>query len=59
VWLVLYGAVVAQLPSPDPLLLAVSLSYIVYYCGLSLFLEHRRRTARREALAPARALEGV
>ena len=59
VWLVLYGAIVAQLPSPDPLLLAASLSYIVYYCGLSLFLEHRRRSARREAPVPARALEGV
>jgi phosphatidylcholine synthase len=59
VWLVLYGAVVAQLPSPDPLLLAASLAYIVYYCGLSLFLEHKRRSARREAPVPARALEGV
>ena len=59
VWLVLYGVIVAQLPSPAPLLLALSLSYIVYYCGLSLYLEHRRRNARREAPVPARALEGV
>jgi phosphatidylcholine synthase len=58
VWLVLYGVVVAQLPSPDPLVLAASLSYIVYYCGLSLYLEHRRRTARR-GFTRARALEGV
>jgi phosphatidylcholine synthase len=57
VWLVLYGVIVAQLPSPDPLLLAASLSYIVYYCALSLFLEHRRRNARRAPLSAA--LEGV
>ena len=58
-WLVLYGAIVAQLPSPDPLLLAASLAYIVYYAGLSVFLEHRRRAARRDVPSPARALEGV
>jgi phosphatidylcholine synthase len=59
VWLVLYAVVVAQLPSPDPLLLAASLSYIVYYCGLSLYLEHRRRNARRAGHLSAHALEGV
>jgi phosphatidylcholine synthase len=55
---VLYGAIVAQLPSPDPLLLAASLAYIVYYCGLSLFLEHKRRSAAARRRCRPR-LEGV
>jgi len=58
VWLVLYGVVVADLPSPDAWLLAASLAYILYYLVLSLYLEHRRRGAR-PAPATARALEGV
>ena len=57
-WLVLYGVVVAQLPSPDPWVLAASLAYIAYYLLLSLFLEHRRRAAR-PLPSRARALEGV
>ena len=57
-WLVLYAVVVAQLPSPDPWVLAASLGYIAYYLVLSLYLERRRRAARR-VQAPARALEGV
>jgi phosphatidylcholine synthase len=32
-WLVLYGVVVAQLPSPSPLVVGLSLVYIAYYCG--------------------------
>ena len=58
VWLVLYGVIVAQLPSPDPLVLTASLAYIGYYLVLSLYLEQRRR-ASRPAPVPARALEGV
>ena len=58
VWLVLYGVIVAQLPSPDPLVLAASLAYIGYYLVLSLYLEQKRRAARPEPV-PARALEGV
>lgn len=53
VWLVLYGVVVAQLPSPSPVVLAASLAYIAYYVGLSLYLEHARRRARRSSRAPA------
>ena len=47
VWLVLYGVIVAQLPDPDPVVVAASLAYIAYYCGLSLYLDQRRRVARR------------
>jgi phosphatidylcholine synthase len=50
VWLVLYAVVVAQLPDPDALVVAASLAYIAYYCVLSLYLDQRRRAARR---APA------
>ena len=46
VWLVLYAVIVAQLPSPEPLVIAASLGYIAYYCLLSLYLDRRRRTAR-------------
>ena len=52
VWLVLYAVVVAQLPSPHPLVLAASLAYIAYYVVLSLYLEQQRRTARPQ-LRPA------
>ena len=40
-------------------MIAVSLSYIAYYCGLSLYLERRRREVRRDAEVPVHALEGV
>ena len=56
-WMVLYGVIVAQLPSPDPLVLTASLAYVVYYVGLSLVLEHQRRSARAQDSSPA--LEGV
>lgn len=57
-WLVLYGVVVAQLPSPDPIVLAASLAYIAYYVVLSLYLERRRRVAR-SVPAPGQAFERV
>ena len=47
VWLVLYAAIVAQLPDPSVLLVAASLAYIAYYCVLSVYLDQRRRAARR------------
>ncbi len=48
VWLVTYAVVVAGLPDPHPVLIAVSLAYIVYYLVLSLFLEAKRRAARSQ-----------
>ena len=47
-WLVSYAIIVAQLPSPSPVLLALSLAYLAYYVGLSLLLEARRRSAPHE-----------
>jgi phosphatidylcholine synthase len=43
VWLVSYAVLLAQLPSPDPLWVGVSLAYVVYYVVLSLHLTGRRR----------------
>lgn len=53
-WLIAYAVVVVQLPDPDPWLLAASGGYIVYYLGLSLHLETKRRASRVEAPAPVR-----
>ncbi len=45
-WLVAYAIIVAQLPHPNPAVLGISMLYLVYYLGLSLHLEARRRAAR-------------
>ena len=48
-WLVVYALIVAQLPDPSELLLAASGAYLVYYLGMSLHLETKRRAGRDEA----------
>ncbi len=45
-WLVAYAVVVVQLPHPDELLVAGSGAYLVYYVGMSLYLDVKRRTVR-------------
>jgi phosphatidylcholine synthase len=57
IWLALYAAIVAQLPSPNPFLIAASLAYIAYYCVLSLYLHQRRKG--RNPVPPPVAFEGV
>jgi phosphatidylcholine synthase len=42
VWLVSYAVLLAQLPSPGPWWLTISLAYVVYYVALSLHLTARR-----------------
>jgi phosphatidylcholine synthase len=59
VWLVLYAVVVAQLPSPSPLVVGASLLYIAYYCGLSLYLHVGRSRARSAGPLPTPSLEGA
>ncbi|UOY01488.1 CDP-alcohol phosphatidyltransferase family protein [Blastococcus sp. PRF04-17] len=54
VWLVTYAVLVVQLPDPAPWLVAVSLSYVVYYWGLSFWMTARGAGARRAA----RSLQG-
>jgi phosphatidylcholine synthase len=48
VWLVGYAVLVAQLPDPHRVWLAISVAYVAYYVALSLHL-----TARRGRLVPA------
>ena len=47
VWGVTYVVLLLQLPDPHPLVVAVSLGYLVYYFGLSVFLTLRRPSAQR------------
>jgi phosphatidylcholine synthase len=47
VWGVTYVVLLLQLPDPHPLVVAVSLGYLVYYVGLSGWLTLRARSAQR------------
>jgi phosphatidylcholine synthase len=47
VWLVTYAVLVVQLPDPDPWVIALSLTYVIYYVGLSLWMTWRGAGARR------------
>ena len=42
-WLAAYAVLLAQLPDPSPVWLAVSLAYVAYYVVLSFWLTGRRR----------------
>ena len=55
VWLISYAVLVVQLPDPNPWIVAVSLGYMAYYWGLSIWMTARGAGARREAL---RSVEG-
>jgi phosphatidylcholine synthase len=48
VWLVTYALLVVQLPDPHPLVVAASLTYVVYYWGLSFYLTARGARRRRQ-----------
>ncbi len=41
-WLVSYAVLISQIPDPNAIWLAISLAYLVYYVGLSLYLTTRR-----------------
>jgi phosphatidylcholine synthase len=43
IWLASYAVLLAQMPDPNVVVVAISLSYLVYYGGLSLYLTWRRR----------------
>jgi phosphatidylcholine synthase len=49
VFAITYAVLVVQLPDPHPLVIAVSLAYIVYYWGLSFWMTARAARARRAA----------
>jgi phosphatidylcholine synthase len=42
VWLVSYAVLLLQVPDPHPAVVAVSLGYLAYYAGLSVWLTVRR-----------------
>ena len=52
VWLATYAVIVTQLPDPHPFWITLSVAYLVYYVGLSLLLEARRRAARAASESP-------
>jgi phosphatidylcholine synthase len=58
VWLVAYAVLVVQLPDPNPLVIAASLAYIAYYCGLSFWMTARGARARRTAGSDERSQAG-
>jgi phosphatidylcholine synthase len=47
VWAVTYAVLLVQAPSPNPWVVALSLSYLVYYLGLSVFFTLRGPSAQR------------
>ena len=53
VWLVAYAVLLVQVPDPHPVVVALSLLYLVYYGGLSLYLTVTRtqRRSRRETVS--------
>jgi phosphatidylcholine synthase len=50
-WAVSYAVLLLQFPDPHPVVVAASLAYIAYYCGLSFWMTARSARARRTASA--------
>jgi phosphatidylcholine synthase len=48
-WLGTYAVLLAQYPDPNPVVVALSLGYLVYYVGLSLYLTVGARLRSRQA----------
>ncbi|CAN5787123.1 CDP-alcohol phosphatidyltransferase family protein [soil metagenome] len=46
-WLLSYGVILLQMPDPEPLILGFSIVYLLYYLGLSLYLNVRWLAERR------------
>ena len=46
-WLLSYAVILLQMPEPEPLILGFSVFYLVYYLGLSLYLNVRMLAERR------------
>ena len=46
-WLLSYAVILLQMPEPKPLILGFSIFYLVYYLGLSLYLNVRMLAERR------------
>jgi phosphatidylcholine synthase len=50
VWLVTYAVLLVQVPDPAPVVVALSLAYLVYYVAVSLWLTARAARRRRGEL---------
>jgi phosphatidylcholine synthase len=48
IWLVTYAVLLAQYPDPNPVVVALSLAYLVYYVGLSVYLTIGDRLRARQ-----------
>jgi phosphatidylcholine synthase len=53
VWLITYAVLLVQVPHPHPAVVAVSLAYLGYYVGVSLWLTARAARRRRAEFAAA------
>jgi phosphatidylcholine synthase len=53
-WLVAYAVLLAQFPDPHPVVVGLSVAYLVYYVGLSLYLTVGMRLRSRQAGEPGR-----
>ncbi len=49
VWLVTYAVVLTQMPHPAAAWTTLSLLYVAYYLGLSVYLQQRKRVAKHRA----------
>jgi phosphatidylcholine synthase len=47
-WLVTYAVLLAEYPHPNPIVVALSIAYLVYYVGLSLYLTLGARLRSRQ-----------
>jgi phosphatidylcholine synthase len=54
-WLACYAVILWQMPHPHPAVVGLSLAYVLYYVGLSLYLTVRTKVAGRSAHASAEA----
>jgi phosphatidylcholine synthase len=50
-WLITYAVLLAQYPDPNPVVAGVSIAYLVYYVGLSLYLTVGARLRSRQGSA--------
>jgi phosphatidylcholine synthase len=53
-WLVTYAVLLAEYPHPNPVVVALSIAYLVYYVGLSLYLTVGTRLRSRQAVEARR-----
>jgi phosphatidylcholine synthase len=53
-WLVTYAVLLAQYPDPNPVVVALSIAYLVYYIGLSLYLTIGARLRSRQTVEGGR-----